>query len=405
MSVRSSSLTDLVSPGYYNKAIAAHPVAALPGYIIGGLSWFAIPWLCATTMGLSALALESSPSFPTYPARMNPADVTAGLVLPYAAVALLGKAGAVCTLIMIFMAVTSATSAQLIAVSSIGTYDIYQTYINPRASGSRLIAISHASVVAYGAIMAAFSVGLFYAGISMGWLYLWMGVMISAAVIPATLTLLWKKQNWIAAAFSPILGLACALIAWTVTCATEFDGVLSVDNLGSNNPMLAGNVVALLSPVVFVPILTFVFGADNYDWASMAAIKQVEASDMSQESLTESPGVSFVAPEEDKKKLNRASKIAKIMTVGMTLVFLVLWPMPLYGTSYVFSKPFFTGWVIVGIIWLCGSCVAVGLFPLWQGRHSMRRVVGEIFGRRSLQQDMYLQEQEKTMSSEKETGA
>ena len=27
----------------YNKAIAASPVHALPGYIIGGLSWFAIP--------------------------------------------------------------------------------------------------------------------------------------------------------------------------------------------------------------------------------------------------------------------------------------------------------------------------------------------------------------------------
>ena len=88
--------------GYYNKAIAASPVHALPGYIIGGLSWFAIPWLCATTMGLSALALEGSPSFPTYPNRMDPADVTAGLVLPYAAVGLLGRPGAICTLIMIF---------------------------------------------------------------------------------------------------------------------------------------------------------------------------------------------------------------------------------------------------------------------------------------------------------------
>ena len=29
--------------GYYNKAIAASPVHALPGYIMGGLSWFAIP--------------------------------------------------------------------------------------------------------------------------------------------------------------------------------------------------------------------------------------------------------------------------------------------------------------------------------------------------------------------------
>jgi Na+/proline symporter len=117
--------------GYYNKAIAASPVHALPGYILGGLSWFAIPWLCATTMGLSALALESNPAFPTFPNRMSDADVSAGLVLPYAAVALLGSGGAVCTLLIVFMAVTSASSSEYIAVSSIWTYDLYATYINP----------------------------------------------------------------------------------------------------------------------------------------------------------------------------------------------------------------------------------------------------------------------------------
>ncbi|RKK09512.1 putative urea active transporter 1 [Fusarium oxysporum f. sp. cepae] len=367
--------TVFMDNGYYNKAIAAHPVAALPGYIIGGLSWFAIPWLCATTMGLSALALETNPAFPTYPNRMDPADVSAGLVLPYAAVGLLGKTGAICTLIMIFMAVTSATSAQLIAVSSIFTYDVYQTYINPQASGSRLIGVSHTTVCLYGVIMASFSVGLHYAGISMGWLYLWMGVMISAAVIPATLTLLWKRQNWIAAAVSPVLGLFCALIAWTVTCAKEFDGVLSVDNLGSNNPMLAGNVVALLSPLIFVPLFTFGFGSDSYDWASMAAIKQADDTSDSNGDSEIAVVTSFaVAPEEDMAKLNRASKIAKTMTVCMTIAFLILWPMPMYGTSYVFSKPFFTGWVVVGILWLFCSSIAVGLFPLWEGRQSLVRV-------------------------------
>lgn len=88
------------------------------------------------------------------------------------------------------MAVTSAFSAQLIAVSSIVTYDIYQsvplggsdnwrqsltkhlrTYINPAAPGKRLIAVSHTAVCAYGVIMAGFSVGMYHAGISMGWLY------------------------------------------------------------------------------------------------------------------------------------------------------------------------------------------------------------------------------------------
>ena len=170
-----------IAAGYYNKAIAASPVHALPGYVMGGalfhsiygsreeemlmstsgLSWFAIPWLAATTMGLSALALEGNPVFPTYPYRMADADVTAGLVLPNAAVALLGKGGAAATLLLIFMAVTSASSAEFIAVSSIFTYDIYQTYFNPKASGRRLIYMAHTCVVVYAILLAGFSTGLY----------------------------------------------------------------------------------------------------------------------------------------------------------------------------------------------------------------------------------------------------
>lgn len=116
-------------------------------------------------MGLASLSLQDTPYFPTYPERMDEASISAGLTLPYAAVALLGSGGAVATLLIVFMAVTSAFSAQLIAVSSILTYDVYGTYVNPQASGKRLVYISHACVAGWGVVMAAFSTGLFYAGI------------------------------------------------------------------------------------------------------------------------------------------------------------------------------------------------------------------------------------------------
>lgn len=130
------------------------------------------------------------------------------------------------------MAVTSASSAELIAVSSIVTYDVYQTYINPKATGSRLIKVGHMACVGYAIILAAFSTGLYYAGVGMGYLYLLMGVIISSAVLPATLTLLWDKQNWVAAAFSPILGLCTSLIAWLVTTKKLY-GTFTVTTTGS----------------------------------------------------------------------------------------------------------------------------------------------------------------------------
>lgn len=225
--------------------------------------------------------------------------------------------------------------------------------------------------------MAAFSVGLFYAGISMGWLYLWMGVMISAAVVPAALTLLWKGQNWYAATLSPPIGLVCALVAWLVTCYKLFDGDLSVSNLGSNYPMLAGNVVALFSPVILVPVFTYALGKANYDWMSMLELKSSDDSDTSSGAEEKEAAVETVVlgmSTEESTKLRKASKVAKISTTIATLVFLILWPMPLFGSAYVFSKPFFTGWVSIGIAWLFGSCICVGLFPLWQGREGIYRV-------------------------------
>lgn len=160
--------TVFLDNGYWNKAIAASPAHALPGYVAGGLAWFAIPWLAATTMGMAIMGTdvhldspkqlsdsnlfrliracsgeqpiipnvcvlaryfredEADQSLTSYPNRMDPADVKAGLPLPYAAVALLGSKGAAATLVLVFMAVTSAMSAELIAVSTICTYDIYK---------------------------------------------------------------------------------------------------------------------------------------------------------------------------------------------------------------------------------------------------------------------------------------
>lgn len=377
--------TVFIDNGYWNKAIAASPVHAMPGYIMGGLAWFAIPWLTATTMGLSALALESNPAFPTYPDRMSEADVSAGLALPYAAVALLGKGGAVATLIMVFFAVTSSFNSELIAVSSICTYDIYRTYIKPDASGKSLIWMSHACMVIYATIICCISTGLWYNGISMGYLYLLMGVLISSAVVPATLTLLWNGQNKWAATLSPILGFVCAITAWLVT-ASKSCGAIDVACTGTNDPMLAGNVTALLAPVVFIPIFCLIFGLDKYDWQSMKDISQADDHDVLQDvGLDEATRREIELRrqadwEAEEKQLKRAFRIASISTVLLTISFLILWPMPLYGTGYIFSKKFFTGWVIVGIIWIFCSTFAVVIFPAWESRETAIKVVRHMLG-------------------------
>lgn len=79
---------------FHQKGIAADPASAVPGYVLGGLAWYAMPFTLATTMGIVAVALENTPAFPTFPRRMNTSEIGAGLALPFAAQTISGKGGA-----------------------------------------------------------------------------------------------------------------------------------------------------------------------------------------------------------------------------------------------------------------------------------------------------------------------
>jgi hypothetical protein len=142
---------------------------------------------------------------------------------------------------------------------------------------------------------------------------------------------------------------------------------------------------------------------EKYDWKSMMEIRKGddhELADAAGLDLEETVGghtESTAEFEEEQRKLKRAGTISKSMTVILvryssphladvrilttwqTLAFLILWPMPMYGTGYIFSKKFFTGWVTVGIIWIFCSFFAVGLFPVFEGRHTLVRTFKNIY--------------------------
>lgn len=92
------------------------------------------------------------------------------------------------------MAIMSTYSSELISVSSISAYDIYKTYINPRATGKQLMRVNYISMTAFALFMGGFSTMLYYIGVGMGYLYLLMGVIISSAVAPAAMTMIWAQQ-------------------------------------------------------------------------------------------------------------------------------------------------------------------------------------------------------------------
>src|SRR5271154_6932388 len=106
------------------------------------------------------------------------------------------------------MAVTSCASAELIAVSSILTFDIYKTYIRPNAAPSSLITVSHYMICVFGLTMAIFACIWNAIGIDLGWLFLVMGLVIGGAVFPAAFAITWTGQTRAGAVCGCLTGLA-----------------------------------------------------------------------------------------------------------------------------------------------------------------------------------------------------
>jgi hypothetical protein len=90
--------TVFVDQSYWQSAIASKPSAAVKAFLLGGLVWFAIPFTLATSLGLAGVALGLE--LPEYKVRQ-------GIVGPLVVELLLGKAGALGFLLMLFMAVVS----------------------------------------------------------------------------------------------------------------------------------------------------------------------------------------------------------------------------------------------------------------------------------------------------------
>ncbi|CAA6673854.1 unnamed protein product [Spirodela intermedia] len=290
-------------------------------------------------------------------------EAAQGLVPPATAIALMGKGGSILLLTMLFMAVTSAGSAELIAVSSLCTYDIYRTYINPKADGKQILKVSRIIVFLFGSFMGLLAVLLNKAGVSLGWMYLAMGVFIGSAVMPIAFLLLWRKANATGAIAGTVFGCLLGVITWLSVTKVQY-GRVNLDTTGRNAPMLAGNLVSILSGGLIHAVLSFA-RPQNYNWESSKQITTVEQdeSDLPDEEFKE-------------EKLVHAKRWIIKWGLLFTVIIVVLWPLlslpartsdknPLSLSSFLsltkgffclvcagkYSLGYFTFWAIIAIVW------------------------------------------------------
>jgi len=350
--------TVFVDQSYWQSAIAAKPSSAHKGYLLGGLVWFTIPFALATSLGLCAVALQLP---------ITSAEAGAGLVPPAVATHLFGSFGSVMMAVMLFMAITSTGSAEGIAVSSLITYDVYKTYINPKCTGEKALLISKVVIVVFGLAMGSLGVALNYMGLNLGWVYQFMGNAIGSAVPPLWFLLMWKDANATGAVVAAWGGMVLALTTWLIVCQVEF-GEITLDNLGTLNPNLAGNIMALGSSTLIHVVFSKV-NPQNYDYKSMGDIQMLEQ-DMS--GLDEK--------DYSNEFLDEALGWIKKWGYGFTILMVLIWPL-LSLPAGVFTKDYFSFWVFVSIAWSFVATVVIISLPLYESKDAMIGVVYYMLGK------------------------
>jgi SSS family transporter len=348
--------TVFVDQAYWQKAVAARPRSAARGFLVGGLAWFAIPFTLATTLGLSAVATQ---------VYLTPEQINNGLVAPTAASSILGDIGAVLLLTMLFTAVTSAGSAELVAVSSLVTYDIFRTYVKPSSSGRELMRVSNMTIIAFGLGMGLLASILLQIGASLQYVYLAMGILIGSAVIPISLSVVWNKTNKVAAVSAALIGLASGLMAWIITADILY-GEVSISSTGKNIPLLVGNVVSI-STGGAITIAGSLLKPDKFNFKVMK-----------QKILVVDKIRSIIEQDSDERFLKSAAKFSYRYAVALALILVVVWPLPLYFSGYVFSPVMYYVWVAIAVVWASGSAAVIIALPILEGRGGISKALKQM---------------------------
>lgn len=322
-------------------------------------------------------------------------EAGSGLVPPAVANELLGDAGSILILIMLFMAIVSTGSAESIAVSSLIAYDIYRQYWNPDATGEQILFVSRVVIVVFGLFMGCFSIILFEIGLNLGWVYLFMGVVIGSAVVPLWNMMTWKKASGTGAIIAAWSGLFLALIAWLAAAKVQ-SGNITVDTLGTNGVMLSGNLVAILSSAFIHWVWSMFIDPQDYDFAELN--KHITLVEQDMRGLTEA--------EQDPVELRRAELWITRRGYFITFILIFVWPI-LSIPAGVFTRSYFAFWVLIAIAWGFGAAIVITILPLSESSEDITTVLFGIYskvtGRQLFQEeDPDAKVEEKEVESSKE---
>lgn len=383
----------VMDSSFWQKSFSASVKASCPAYLLAATAIFSNAWGIGSITAAAGIVLEKTKVFPTYPRQMTDTEVDSGFLLPYTVKAVVGNGGVGALLLIIYLAVTSTVSAQMISVSSIVSFDIYKKYINPGAQNKHMIRVSHFGVIFFGLFAAGFSLMLHYVGCNMTWMGYFISMIICPGVIPLVNSILWDRQTRLAAILSPIIGMLAGLGIWVGT-AVHYYGKANMTTLGEQLPCLYGSLTALFLPGVLSVLISLTIKPYKYDWSEFRRSQLIvdepgepdqnsePSSDKKDDFSTQINETSDLASteeiserEKDQKLLLKYRNIAIGGVIFVTLITWVIWPLSLYR-DYIWLRAYYKGYATMSLVWLYATLLTVGIYPLYEGRHAMAAVFG-----------------------------
>lgn len=397
---------------YLSRAVASDPKTTSAAYFFGAGAWFVIPFGISASLGLAARACANFPDFP----ELSTTEVSAGLASVASATYLMGTTGSIMMLLMVFLSVTSSFSGELIATSTLLSYDIYKRYVKPNASPNEVVKAAKISVFIW-ALFSACLATIFKGGakISMGWLFNFLGVSTASGVFPIGLTFTWKGLNKWGAIGGSMGGMILALIVWLSTCKAYL-GEINVVNLSDQWVSFAGNVTALVMGGVISIAISLIKPA-NFDWNTTRNSSillsgneinvykphhvlnnnyenckieenlkgdEIQNNEDLHSELSINTDLDLIINENiAHDSLNKQFKKYVILVAIIAILATFIIPVPLAATPYIFSPRFLTAWISVIIVWLFYTFSLTILLPIYESRKSIWRIIQNIFKNKS----------------------
>lgn len=317
-------------------------------------------------------------------------------------------------LLMVFISVTSSFSGELIATSTLLSYDIYKRYIRPYSSPDEVVKAAKIAVFIWAFFFSACLATIFKgaAQISMGWLFNFLGVSTASGVFPIALTFTWRGLNKWGAIGGSMGGMILALIVWLSTCKAYL-GEINVVNLSDQWVSFAGNVTALIMGGVISIVISLIRPAKfdwnttrnssillrgqddnsyrphhvlNYDYENTKPeenLKGDEIQNNENDLDSDSSMITYLDLRIDENiahdSLNKQFKKYVILVVIIAIIMTFIIPVPLAISPYIFSPNFLTAWISVIIVWLFYTFSLTILLPVYESRKSIWKIIKNLF--------------------------